>query len=524
MNKELIPGPTLAQKAARGAVWTVLSSIGGRAFGVLGTLIMTRFLHPGQIGEVSVAAILAMSANWISIWGFGQYTVVKGIGDDAKEVTWHATVAYAVLGALSLGAIALFGSTFAGFLDAPGAAAYIPVMALAVYIKRLAAVPERTLTRKMDFRASGMANLSGELAYTIVALTLAAVGYGGWSIVIANVVQSTLVVVILIRAAGFASWATPTRLKWSRIKDMLKYGMPIGVQMMAHHGSRYWDNLTISHFFGTGATGAYNMAYNLADIPAIQVGEQIALVLMPSMASLPPARRPRVLERSTAILSLIIFPLAVGLALVARPLISVILPAGDWQEVAPLLSILACLSVFRPITWVLSAYLEAEAKTTRLMFLEVGKVAVLFGGMILLAPYGVRAASFAVGLAFGVSAIAGVMLVMRQGPSPKRLLSGFLRPLFACLIMSGVALCASYALTLAGVTASAIHLVMMIAVGAATYVCMALTICRETALDLLAVIRRPKAALVTPPSSAVKPLPADPRGPTKTAVLEGTSP
>src|ERR671921_288580 len=98
---------SLARKAARGALWTVMSSISGRAIGVFGTLIMTRFLHPAQIGEVSEAAV---------------------------EVTWHATLAYAVLGTISLGLVALFGGRLAPFLDAPHAAAYVPAMALAFYI------------------------------------------------------------------------------------------------------------------------------------------------------------------------------------------------------------------------------------------------------------------------------------------------------------------------------------------------------------------------------------------------------
>ena len=37
---------SLAHKAARGALWTVVSSMGGRAIGVVGTLVMTRFLAP----------------------------------------------------------------------------------------------------------------------------------------------------------------------------------------------------------------------------------------------------------------------------------------------------------------------------------------------------------------------------------------------------------------------------------------------------------------------------------------------
>jgi PST family polysaccharide transporter len=481
---------SLARKAARGALWTVMSSIGGRAIGVFGTLVMTRFLHPAQIGEVSDATIIAMTANWLTVWGFGQYAVVKGRGDAAVEVTWHATVAYAVLGTISLGLVALFGGRLTPFFDAPNAAAYVPGMALAIYIRRFTGMPERVLTRQMKFRASGIAAVAGELSYTIVALTLAALGHGGWSIIIANIVQSTVMLAVLVHAAGFASWATPARLRWSRFKDMLKFGLPLGVQGAAHGASRYWDNLAISHFFGPGAVGAYNMAYNLADIPAIQVGEQIALVLMPSMAALPRDRRPRALERSTAMLSLIIFPLAIGLGLIAEPLIALILPANDWQLVAPLLSILACLSVFRPITWVLSAYLEAEAKTNRLMLLELGKIVLLIGGIVVLQPLGVRAASAAVGIAFGATAIAGIALVVREGPSPRRLFVGFIQTLAACGVMAAVALGARAGLRGAGITQPGIVLVAMIVTGAVAYVAAALVLCRATAVDLLGLMRR----------------------------------
>lgn len=491
---------SLASRAARGALWTVISSVGGRAIGVLGTLVMTRFLHPAQIGEVSDALIIAMTANWVTVWGFGQYAVVKGRGAEAAEVTWHATVAYAALGAVSLGLVVVLGGWLTPFLDAPHAAVYVPGIAFALFLRRLAAMPERALTRDMKFGASGLSSAAGELTYTATALGLAVLGLGGWAIVIGNIVQAIVMLAILIRAAGFASWATPHRLRWARIKDMLRFGVPLGIQNIAHNASRYWDNLAISHFFGPAAVGAYNLAYNLADIPAIQVGEQIALVLMPSMAELPRDRRARALERSTALLSLIIFPLAVGLGLVAHPLIAVILPADDWQAVAPLLTVLACLSVFRPITWVLSAYLEAESKTNRLMVLEIAKLGLLIGGIAALSrianasdelrPYAVQIASGAIGVAFGATAVAGIALVMREGPSPRRLAQGFLQPLAACGVMAAVVWAVHAALRALGVEHPAVLLAAMIAVGAAVYVGAALVICRDTVRDLLSLVKR----------------------------------
>ena len=482
-------------KAARGALWTVTSSIAGRAVGVLGTLAMTRFLHPDVIGEVSDAMILCLSASWLTIWGFGQYTVVRGHGADEREVIWHATFLYCGLGAVSLGLVAAFGGRLAPHLGAPHAAVYVPLLALAVFIRRLGIMPERVLTKRMQFRASGIAMAVGEVVYMATALALAATHafsneWAGMPIVIGNLVQAIVVVAIFVHAAGVRSWATPGPLRAARIADMLRYGLPLGVQGIAHQASRYWDNLAVSRYFGAAGVGVYNLAYNLADIPAVQVGEQIALVLLPSLTSLPPSRRAAALERATALLSIVIFPLAIGLGLIARPLIAALLPANGWQEVAPLLSMLSALSVFRPISWVVSAYLEAEAKTNRLVLLEVGKLGVLIGGIALLSPYGLRVASGAVGIAFGATAIGAVVMVAREGPSPLRMLIGFVQPLAACAVMAAAVALVAHGLHAADVTQPALELVVEIVVGAATYAAAILVIARARSRDLLALVAK----------------------------------
>src|SRR5690606_4550474 len=163
-------------------------------------------------------------------------------------------------GVLSLGIVALIGGRLMPLLDAPDAAMYVPTLALAFFIRRLGAMPERVLTQNMNFRPSAFALAFGELAFTLTALPLAALGWGGWggwSMVIANITKSIVAVWILISAAGVRSWATPTKLRLARIKDMLRFGMPLGVQAMAHMASRYWDNLAISYYFGPSSLGAY---------------------------------------------------------------------------------------------------------------------------------------------------------------------------------------------------------------------------------------------------------------------------
>jgi PST family polysaccharide transporter len=186
--------------------------------------------------------------------------------------------------------------------------------------------------------------------------------------------------------------------------------------------------------------------------------------------------------------------MAVGLGLVAEPLIAVVLPADKWQQVAPLLTVLATLSVFRPLTWVLSTYMEAQDRTARMMFLELGKLAIMLGGIYALSPFGVVVASGAVGFAFGINAAAGVVMVVmddrKHGPSARRLLIGFLQPLAACAAMAGVVLALRFQVLNGAGLPAAVVLAIEIVVGAAVYVAVALVVCRATAKDLLSLLKK----------------------------------
>ena len=245
-----------------------------------------------------------MTANWLSIWGFGQYAVVKGRGADAAEVTWHATVAYIVLGAISLGLVALFG----GRLDAVlrraarrrlrprhGARAVHPP-ARRDARARADAPDEVPRVGHRDRRSASCPTPSSALSLAALGLRRLvdrdrqhrAVDRRWWS--------------ILVRAAGFASWATPTQAAVGAVQGHAARSASRSASRASRTAPRATGTTSRSRTSSVPARlGAYNMAYNLADIPAIQVGEQIALVLMPSMAELPPrapAARARARERA----------------------------------------------------------------------------------------------------------------------------------------------------------------------------------------------------------------------------------
>jgi hypothetical protein len=61
--------------------------MGGRAIGVLGALVMTRFLwFPGI--RINDAVIITMTANWLTIWGSAS-TRWSRAGARTRSVTWR---------------------------------------------------------------------------------------------------------------------------------------------------------------------------------------------------------------------------------------------------------------------------------------------------------------------------------------------------------------------------------------------------------------------------------------------------
>lgn len=479
---------SVGKRAARAAIWNVGGSTLTRAVGLIGTLFMTRLLRPEVIGEVGVASVLAQTANWLSNWGFNQYMIVHGAKGD--EQTYHAAVVNLAFGFVGLCAVAGTGALFSPWFHAPHLAAYLPGMTLSILLRRIGSVPDKVLAREIRFRELAIANGMGDLAYTVSAIGLAAAtDLGGQAVVVGNIVQSAVATLLIVRATGMG-WLRRTPWRWQRVREILRFGLPLGLAQVFDFATRYWDNLAFGAYFDAKVVGLYNQAYNLADIPAVQVGEQISGVLLPAMAELDVDDRKVALIRSTGLMALVVFPLAVGLGAVAPTLIRCLLNDA-WQGVAPLLTVLSVLSVVRPMAWGVSAYLASFSRTRTLMLLALLKLVLLFGCIVAFASLGPVWTAASVGIAFGGQALVTLILVMFTDAIPAwPLASAILRPLAACGAMAAAVLGMRYGMASLGVRSAAAMLPIEIAVGAVSYVAAALVVAGPSARDFLQLLRR----------------------------------
>ena len=349
-------------------------------------------------------------------------------------------------------------------------------------------VPERILSRDLRFRLVALTRAAGDLAFAFSAVVLAAAGQGGMSLIYAGLLRVLVRLGVYFVRLDWRTWARPCAIRWSTTKEIFAFGLPLSVSVIAGSLSVRWDNMVFSHYFGAGTMGAYNYAYSLSEMPVTQVGEQIGDVLLPSFARMSPDERRDALGRSMALLGIIVFPLAVGLASISETLVRTIFDA-KWAGIAPMLSVLAVLAVTRPISYVVSSYLQASARVVIVSVLEVVKVAILFTLMVLAAPYGILAVCVAVGGAFLFQMLAGLLVVTREGLPFWGTMLRIVRPLLSTVPMAAAVVGLRLSLAAAGLRVPIVSLLLEIVAGAVVYVGSAFLIAGDTARDLVSMVR-----------------------------------
>jgi PST family polysaccharide transporter len=222
-------------------------------------------------------------------------------------------------------------------------------------------------------------------------------------------------------------WFDIGRLSVETTRRMLHYSLPLGPANALHWVSRRGDNLLVSAMFGPAAAGQYNLAYNLADIPATHIGEHIGDVLMPSFAKMDkPARRRRALVRAAGLLALVVFPAAVGLGVLAPTLVRAAFDRR-WWDIGPMLVVLSMLSVLRPLGWLVGSYLQAVQRTRVVLLLEAIKSLAIVVLVLALGQLGLLWACAGVGVAYGAHAVGSVWVVKRDDRIPMKVMLATLR-------------------------------------------------------------------------------------------------
>ncbi len=485
MDEPVAGHPTsVARRALRGVAWTLPTSLGARAVGLVGTLVMARFLAPAEYGEVAAAATVVSSASSVTVLGVGLYLVTRPSVTRAE--VFLATSWFLGIGVATLAGTWALSGTLGAWVGAPGLRRFVPILVMSALLDRVGYVPERMAVRELRFARISLARALGDLTYTGVSVLLAARGLGGMAIAWGIAARSVLRLALTLPAVGWRDWLEPHRMRLATFAEILGFGASVSVTAIATFAMRRWDSLLVSRYFGAGAMGAYDYAYNLADTPATAIGEQMTDVVTAAFRHFDPRTRAAALVRSCTMLSLIMLPLAFGLGAVAHTLVQAFLPES-WAGVATMLQTLSVLSAARPLALVAIGYLYVSQRQGLVMWLELLSLAAVLVAIPTSAPLGLGWTCGAVGTVFVLRALGAMWFVRRLGGIRiSSLLSPQVKPLLGCLVMVATILAVRPSIQ---ELPAAGRLVIEVGLGGCVYLASAALFFRSESRQLLGTIR-----------------------------------
>jgi lipopolysaccharide exporter len=422
----------IGQQMAQGAWWTVLSRVGVQGIGFISTLILARLLLPADFGLLALAN--TFSAALIAVSEFSLDVVLiqdRTAGREQYDTAWTLSVLRNALLAIAL----VLGAPYIGRFFADARVEQIVYwLALATFIDGLQNIGIVDFRRDLAFRRDMLFTVLGKFGMFVIGVPLAFLWRDYWALV-AGAVAGSCVRVLL----SFVMHPYRPRLTLRRWRELMRFSKWLILNNICFFLFGRSDNFIVGKIAGPPAVGIYGMAYDIANMTTSNLLAPLRRALFPAYATVSHdhASLRKAFVDVFAFVMLIGTPLALGVGLVASPLIHVML-GTQWVETIPLIQILSLYGFINLISAGSGPIFLAKARPQYMMWVIGASTCVMIPLLIVGTEYwGVQGTAWAVTITTALAVLADFLLVIQLLRLPiADLLHAAWRPVLSGAVMA----------------------------------------------------------------------------------------
>lgn len=405
------------RRASRGAASAFGRHAVVRLLAFLGTLVLARLIAPEGFGLFVTAQFILLILQALAVGGVVSALVRRresvSDADYRTALVVQQVIAVAVVGILFMAAPAITAA-----YDLPPDRVWVfRAMALAVFPLSLKSIPQARLQREFRHDRLAASDVIEYLVYLVAALSMAALGYGVWSLVGATLLRYTAGAIAVHLAARTGIRAGFDR---ERAMDLIRTAVPLQGIILLDLAGRAVVPILMGGLFGMAAVGMVGMATTIVDAVILQ-----PIILMSSVQFRLLARVQNEPDRVRALLrdfysatGAIILPFATLLVVAAPKAIPLILSQA-WGPVGFLVSGLVVSSAIQVISVPTSQATKAMGDINAQLIGGVLTLALQLGIIWIAAPYlGIYAYPLAATISASGWAIFSCIRVARRAGMP----------------------------------------------------------------------------------------------------------
>jgi O-antigen/teichoic acid export membrane protein len=257
------------------------------------------------------------------------------------------------------------------FYRQPELSAMARAMSLMLPLTAIGSVPDALLTRRLDFKARTQAQMAASLVSGILAVCVALLGYGVWSLIWLGLTSSGLRSMLLWR---FSGWRPRGKFRYASFRTLFGFGSYTLFAGLQNVIATRMQSLLIGRMFDANALGLYTVAQNTQEASTSFIASVLGRVTLPVFSTLAndPGRLRNALRRSLQVSMFVFFPCLIGMAIAARPLLA-LLYGPRWTDAASVLTLLSLAGALWPLHVLNLSALNAQGKSHLFFRLEVFK-------------------------------------------------------------------------------------------------------------------------------------------------------
>jgi O-antigen/teichoic acid export membrane protein len=335
----------LRAKTINALTWSFLESVVMRGLQFVTGIILARLLFPEQFGLIGMLVIFMALARTLSESGFGLALIQK------RDIT-HTDICSifylnVFVGVILAGLLCLLAPLIAAFFHQPLLTPLTRVLSLTIVFNSLGLIQDTLLSKDINFKAHTIRSLIAGITSGALGISLAVAGFGVWSIAAQYVADSFLRATILWL---LSPWRPALIFSFRALREMFRFGSRMLCACMLNQVFENIYFVVIGKLFSAADLGLFTRANTLQSHPSQTLSEVVGRVTFPVFAKTQddPAGLKKALKKALTTLVLLNFPLLIGIAVTARPLVIVVL-GQKWGGCIHYLQLLCVVGLIYPL-------------------------------------------------------------------------------------------------------------------------------------------------------------------------------
>ena len=378
---------TLRKKTITGIIWNFAEQIALKGIGTVITLLLARFLTPGDYGLVAMMAVFLAIANSLMDSGFKQALIrLEGVGQSDFNTAFYTNLG---LGIISYILLFLAAPLIASFYNEPVLIILIRIAGFNIIIQSFQVVQSAALSRALNFKAQLQATVPAGIVSGPIAIALAYMGFGIWALIVQMLLASLITTAMLWFLQG---WRPSLDFSRHSMASMYNFGYKLFLSGFLDTVFQNLYVIVIAKLFSASVAGCYFFASKLRDLLISQLVGSIQNVTYPALATMQSDNK-RLKEgyrKVIQVTTFLLFPSMLLLAALADPIFKALLPA-KWLPASLYLQLMCIAAVMYPLSSINLDVLKVKGRSDLFLYLEIFKKIMVVLILAITYRYGVTA-------------------------------------------------------------------------------------------------------------------------------------